>query len=239
MPAPAEVYYLSPTLEEGFSKGKRPHVSVSRCAPEDDVVTLAYGSSRDTDALSGAPHVLVDPSATRYWRTGLSKPTYFYLSRLIGTPAEDLPDPSGRIIREMPLVLKRLRSALGFGTGVTREPNSRGANRRGRIAIYTSDITSELGTDRCLIVTDPAYSRQGIQQITIPLLDASAFESRPGDVPVPIRPLSPGPEQNLFAATSMIFSVYERRHLEEYTPHVIDPRTLRSVENALALHFAL
>src|SRR5215212_792521 len=78
MPGPGEVFYLPPEPGDDSHKGDRPHVLVSLYGSDTEVVTLAYGSTRPTDALRGAEHVLVDPSSAAEQRTGLIYPTYVY-----------------------------------------------------------------------------------------------------------------------------------------------------------------
>lgn len=107
---------LSPSeFREGPSKGDRPHLVLSLCSEEAEVATFAYGSTKATDAAHGAAHVLVDPFATTYRGTGLTHPTYFYPSRLLTFAIEDLPEPSGRIIEELPLIREKLKTAVGLG----------------------------------------------------------------------------------------------------------------------------
>lgn len=243
MPGPGEVYYLPPELREGPGKGDRPHLVMSLCAPGAETSTFAYGSTKATDALRGAAHVLVDPYATGCGGTGLSRPTYFYPSRLLTFAIEDLPEPAGRIVRELPAMRNQLRCALGLGQGVTREGNSRGANRRGRIAEYAHGISRDLGATHCLVVTEARYSRNALQQTTIPLLNAMEYDATPGDVLVQ----STSGWRGRFAlrlhpillAVPMITTVHERDSLARYTRTIVSEAAMRDVEAALILHFGL
>jgi hypothetical protein len=245
MPDPGQVYFLPPELREGPAKGDRPHLVLSLCGEEAEVATFAYGSTKATDAAHGAAHVLVDPFATRYRGTGLSLPTYFYPSRLLTFAIADLTEPSGRIIDELPLIQQQqLKTALGLGQGVTSEPSYRGANRRGRIAEYAPWIADELGTSRCLVITEPGYSRAALQQTTIPILDSAEYDARPGDVVIhsnspdwPGRVLASA--ESLILAVPLITSVYERDSLASYSRHVISDDTMQQVDVALAAHFGL
>jgi hypothetical protein len=242
MPDPGQVYFLPPEFREGPDKGDRPHLVLSLCDEESDVATFAYGSTKGTDAAHGAAHVLVDPFATPYRGTGLTQPTYFYPSRLLTFATEDLPEPSGRIIDELPLIQQKLKTALGVGEGVTTERNYRGANRRGRMAEYAPPIADVLGTSRCVVITEPGYSRTSLQQTTIPILDTAEYDVRPGDVVIH-RDSSDGlagvfgNAESLILAVPMITSVYERDSLASYSRHLISDGTMREVEVALALHF--
>jgi hypothetical protein len=243
MPGPGQVYYLPPELREGPGKGDRPHLVLSLCAPGAETSTFAYGSTKATDALRGAAHVLVDPYATRCGGTGLSRPTYFYPSRLLTFAVDDLPEPAGRIVDELPAMRKQLKRALGLGQGVTREANGRGANRRGRIAEYTRGISRDLGATHCLVVTEARYSRSALQQTTVPLLNAMEYDATPGDVLVQ----STSGWQGRFAfqlhpvllAVPLITTVHERDSLARYTRTIVSEATMRDVEAALMLHFGL
>jgi hypothetical protein len=243
MPGPGQVYYLPPELREGPGKGDRPHLVLSLCAPGAETSTFAYGSTRGTDALRGAAHVRVDPFATRFGRTGLSRPTYFYPSRLLTFAIEDLPEPAGRIVHELSAIRTQLRRALGIGQGATGEANARGANRRGRIAEYAPTISEELGATHCLVVTEPGYSRASLQQTTIPLLNAMEYDATPGDVLVQS---TSGWQGRLFLevhpvllAVPLITTVHERDGIARYTRTIVSEPTLREVDAALLLHFGL
>ncbi len=242
MPDPGQVYFLPPEFREGPNKGNRPHLVLSLCGADAEVATFAYGSTKATDAAHGAAHVLVDPYATPYRGTGLSQPTYFYPSRLLTFAIADLPEPSGRIIDELPLIRQTLRTALGLGQGVTVERSYRGANRRGRIAEYAPWIAEELGAAKCVVITEAGYSRASLQQTTIPILSTEEYDARPGDVVVHrtssdwfARVFSKA--ESLILAVPMITSVYERDSLARYSQQLISETTMREVENALASHF--
>jgi hypothetical protein len=243
MPDPGQVYYLPPEFREGPGKGDRPHLVLSLCAPGAETSTFAYGSTKATDALRGAAHVRVEPRSTRFGNTGLSRPTYFYPSRLLTFAIEDLPEPAGRIIDELSAIRRELKRALGIGQGVTGEPNCRGANRRGRIAEYAPAISEELGATHCLVITEAGYSRAALQQTTIPLLNAMEYDATPGDVLVQ----NTSAWQGRFAlrvhpillAVPLITTVHERDSIVRYTRTIVSADTMRDVEAALLLHFGV
>lgn len=243
MPDRGHVYYLPPEFREGPGKGDRPHLVLSLCAPGAETSTFAYGSTRATDAVNGAAHVRVDPFATPFRGTGLSRPTCFYPSRLLTYAIEDLPEPCGRVIDELPAIQRQLMRALGLGQGVTREASYRGANRRGRIAEYAPAISEDLGATHCLVVTDPRYSRTALQQTTIPLLDAMQYDPSPGDVLVGNTSAWQGRfslrVHPILLAVPLITSVHERDSLARYTRTIVSEDTMREVETALVLHFGL
>jgi hypothetical protein len=242
MPNPGQVYYLPPERSEGRGKGDRPHVVVSAYEPAAEVVTFAYGSTKATEARHGAAHVLVDPLATAYRGTGLRFPTYIYPSRLISYAADQLFAPSGRIIDEMPQIRAELKRALGLGQGVTREANAPGANRRGRLVEYASEIATELETNVGLVVTQAAYSRASRQQITIPLLDSAEFETGHGDVTIAKGDwiTAPhGPAIEMFAAVPLVFTVFEPTSIRRYSSLSVSDATMSRIDLALAMHFGL
>lgn len=178
-----EVFYLPPEPREPADKGARPHVVLGLPRPDIDTVTLAYASTRRNDAVFGAEHVLIDPFATRYRGTGLVRPTCVYPSRLVVWPLDEIRSrsPAGRIVDEMPEIRASLVRALGFGTGVTNEPNRTGTNRRGRVVELLPDVAAEWEVNHAAILTEPDYSRHEYQQTVVPLLDDS-FEETSLDV---------------------------------------------------------
>lgn len=241
MPHPGQVYYLPREATEDASKGDRPHVLLSLCPPGAEIATLAYGSTKPTDARHGAEAVLVEPGATSYRGTGLVYPTYIYPSRLVSFPADALAAPAGLIIDEMPLIRESLRRALGLGTGVTRERNAPGMNRRGRLVELVPDVVEEWEVRYAVVVTEPRYSRTGFQQTVVPLLSEEC-EPRPLDVIFP--PASPlarvhPPLVHTMLATTMIATVHQPSSVACYLDIVIEPYLLRQVEAALVLHFGL
>lgn len=185
----------------------------------------------------------MDPFATRYRRTGLSQPTYFYPSRLVSRPTDDLPEPSGRIIDELSAIRQQLRLALGLGRGVTTERSYRGSNRRGRIALYSPWLAEEMEATHCVVITEPGYSRTSFQQTTIPILNEADYETRPGDLLLRrtgsdwLRSFTDA--DALIVAVPMITSVYERDSIARYLGDVVSEQTMRNVDAALVKHFGL
>jgi hypothetical protein len=241
MPHPGEVFYLPPETREGEHKGDRPHVLMSLCPPGSEVVTFAYGSTKNTDTWYGAEHVLVDPRSTWYGGTGLSEPTFVYPSRLVSYPAVALPEAAGRIVDELPVLRASLRRALGFGAGVTSERNVPGSSRRGRVVALKDDLAEEWGARCALIVTEPAYSRTGFQQTVVPILEDDC-EPAELDVIVPsgsnVTRLGTSYAQAMLAVT-MVATLYQPDHIARYLGLVIEPWIMRQVEVALSLHFGL
>jgi hypothetical protein len=241
MAHPGQVFYLPRDASEDISKGDRPHVLLSLCPPGSDVVTVAYGSTKATEAHHGAESVLVVPDASSYRGTGLRHPTYIYPSRLVSLAPDRLGAPAGRLIDEMPLIRAALRRALGLGTGVTRAPNARGANRRGRVVELTPEMAREWEVRYGLVVTEPGYSRTGYQQTIVPLLDDEC-EVRGLDLVLAAdsRFLSLGPLYTRpILAVTMVSTVYQPDHIARYLDLVCDMDLMRQVDAALALHFGI
>jgi len=241
MPHSGQIFYLPPEATEDASKGDRPHVLLSLCPPGAEIATLAYGSTKPTDARHGAEAVLVHPGATSYRGTGLAHPTYIYPSRLVSFPADALAAPAGLIIDEMPLIRESLRRALGLGTGITRERNAPGTNRRGRLMELVPALVEEWEVRYAMVVTAPGYSRTGFQQTVVPLL---SDECEPRSLDVILPPASAltrvhPPLAHTMLATTMVATVHQPSLVARYLDIVVEPDLMRRVESALVLHFGL
>lgn len=241
MPHPGDVFYLPPEASESFDKGDRPHVLLSLFDPRTPVATLAYGSTKSTDALHGAEYVLIDPTATAYRGTGLKRPTYVYTSRLVGFDRNAVGRCSGRIIDEMPEIRASLARALGIGRGVTGEVNTRRSNRRGRLVELAPDLAADWDVRYAVVITGPEYSRTGFQQTLVPLLDG---ECEAWDLDVVIRDaswLAPLGKRygTAILATSMASTVYLPSHIARFLDIVMPSRIMAEVDSALRLHFGL
>lgn len=241
MPYPGEVFYLPPELGEDPGKGDRPHVLLSPWQANQPLVTLAYGSTQSTDARHGAEHVLVDPAETSYGGIGLVHPTYVYTSRLVCYPAAALPPYAGRIIDEMPEIRASLGRALGLGSGATHEPNARGTNRRGRVVELTADLAEEWDLHHAVVVTASRYSRNGFQQLVVPLLDGR-YEADASDIILS--------DEAWFArigdrfgaailATSMVSTVYGPVQIARFLEVVVPAYVMDRLDQSLTRHFDL
>ncbi len=243
MHTPGDVYFLPPRAGEAVdpTKGHRPHLALSTWEPEPVVLTLAYGSTKSTEAAAGAAFVLIDPLRAASRHTGISAPTYFYPSRLVSVLPEDLPRPRGRVVRELPAVRDALQMALGLGCGVTAESNVRGSNRRGRLVRFTEKLTGLTGFGHAIVVTEPAYSRRGRQQTLVPVFPEADFEMVDLDFVAPAsgwtRHLR-GRRESVIVSPSMIFTVFEPDWIERYAG-IVDPITMNRLDEALRLHFGL
>jgi len=208
---------------------------------ETEPSTLAHGSTSGRDAAYGARHVLIDPRTAPFRRTGFSRPTYVYTSRLVSAARSELGTAAGQIVAEMPEIRVSLARALGLGTGVTREGNVPGSNRRGRLIETTADVVADWDVRHALVLTEPEYSRHGYQQTVVPLLD-EGFE--PGDFDV-----QPADNRWLktlkwrygtaILAVPMVSTLYLPDHIARFLDIVVPNEVMDHVERALVAHFGL
>ena len=240
--SPGDVFYLRREAGEPRTKGPRPHLLLHPRTPrQDDPLTLAFGSTKNTDAQYGAEHVLVDPLASTRPGTGLSRPTYVYTSRLVSAGVGELGPVRGRIVDEMPAIRQSLVRALGLGTGVTREMNAWGSNRRGRLVETTRAVVEEWGIDHALVVTEPHYSREGYQQTVVPLLDDS-FEASELDVVLDDRAWLGFLAERYGAgslAVPMVSTLFLPDHIARFLNIVAPAEVMSEVERGLVAHLRL
>jgi len=238
---PGEVYYLQPDLYEPEGKGDRPHVLLSPWRKETGTSTLAYGSSSGNDANHRAEHVFIDPRAGRYRGTGLVRPTYIYPSKLVLAAVDTLGPRAGRIIHEMPAIRASLVRSLGVGSGVTRERNGWGYNRRGRLVELTPDLEDEWEVSHALVVTEPHYSRAGYHQTVVPLLDGS-FQIAEFDVPLQDTAWLSHLEsryRGAFIGVPMASTAYAPDHIVRFLGIVVPPEIMAEVDRSLVAYFGL
>lgn len=238
---PGEVWYLPPDRLRGGDRKCRRHVLLTACENQGRHATLAYASTQQTEAIFGAAHVLLDPDATAYGRsggTGFARPTYIYPSRLVGTSGDEMQRFAGRIIDELPSLRAALRRALGIRAhAAIANPGWRGC-----VVRLAADVAKEMDCDHGVIVTEPRYARRERYQLVIPILDLRHFERAEGDVVAegePWIPLLVGTDAPVAIAVEMIQSVFHPTDVEHEIVAVLDPRTLAQVEDRLRGRFGL
>jgi hypothetical protein len=208
----------------------------------DGVATLAYCSTRDTEARHGAASVLIDPAIRENAGCGISRATYIYPSRLTSYGFPALGRPAGRIVSALPDIRRELVRALGLGTGVCTEKDLPLGNRRGSVIVLPDRFAAMTGYAHAVVVTEPVYSRERRQQMIVPLLDPGEFEESALDVVVRHHPwisrAIPGGQEVLLAPT-LVTTIFEPDFLEAYTGAVVDAITMGRIEQALQSHFAL
>src|SRR4051794_8278634 len=118
---PGEVWFLPPEAEEGGDPKGRRHVLLTPCEDEEDIGVFAYASTQQTEARFGAACLLVHPDGAGHARSGFTRPTWVYLSRLVPARSESLLRMTGRLIDELPELRLLLHEAFGIGSGIASE----------------------------------------------------------------------------------------------------------------------
>lgn len=247
LPISGESYWLPPEVGSHDKDSPRPHVVVSPAPQNDAVVTLAFGSTSDLQAVRySAPHVIVDSSSATFPLSGLSETTFFYPSRLAVSLLTDMPRrPSGRIVDEFPELRDRqLPRAVGLGTGVVGIPGPALSSRRGQIAVFTSEFTDLIGAAYGVVVTWPPYSLRDQVQNVVPIVDGAEFDAVAPNILIS-NVSWVGQLDSISSALLMVQLVQgaydggpdlplEERDIRGYLPEPIDPETMRSLDEALA-----
>jgi hypothetical protein len=178
---PGEIFVLPRDAYEGGDPKSRAHVAVSLPGSSQDITTLAFCSTEDTEARFGAPHVVLNPRAPTFGITGLSALTYVYPSRLVNEEYLRLGTPIGRVVDEMPLLRDVLRVALGVGQGTATHGHARGTLRM-QVVLLGAALAEEVETRHALVVADPMYARRQRFVNIVPLYDAEDFEPADSDI---------------------------------------------------------
>lgn len=230
-------------MAEGDSK-HRPHVLLRDCHADALMASFAFASTQMTEARYGAQNVLINPAATTYSGSGFSQPTYVYPSRIVAVNPEDLGEPVGRVIDEMPAIRSALRRAIGLGTGTSMSDGAASGSHRGHFLVLSDELSAELEASLAVILTEPTYSNQERFQIVVPVLSEQEYEI--GDLDVPIQA---GTSQWLmqvdkkyeksFFWTEAVFSLFHHREVRQYSKLAVDEGTLRELERSLEIYFQI
>lgn len=243
---PGEVWLLPPDARQGGDPKARRHVLLTRCMGDGaEIVILAYASTRGTEAAHGAANVLLDPSSTRYGRsgrTGFERPTYIYPSRLVPVGASSLTELKGRIIDEMAEIRARLRQALGIRAESAGGGDVGLESWRGRVVEFSDGFARELECRFGLIVTDPVYSSARRYQVIIPILDPEEFEAGERDLVAMGQPwmksIDPALE-SVWLAVDLVQSVFHPFEIARWTGATVDEQTLAELDRHLLALFSL
>jgi hypothetical protein len=234
--------YLLPAEEDpGGDPKDRAHLVVSLVDPLSDLVTLAYCSTRSSEADLGSPHVLVDPSGATFAVTGLREATYVYPSRLVTEEILRLGQPIGRVLDEMPAVRRELRLALGIGLGTAHTPGPALGGLRGQLIQLGPTLAEQLTTRYAVVVANPTYARKQRYLNIVPLFDSDEYEPASVDLVCDRRQWAAGlalPERVLICI-SAICSCYglDPNHLDAVLGRVVDDATTQSIDDGLLRHF--
>jgi hypothetical protein len=237
---PGEVHYLPPDDMPGGDPQTRRHVVASTCAPPSESATLAFGSTKATEASFGATYYLLDPFASNYRQTGFDQPTYIYLSRLFSTDIDALGRPHGQIVHELPTLLHLVGVALGVGTG-TSDGGRAAGSLRGRLVQFDPLLAQSLDTKFGLIVTEPRYSVRQRYQTVIPILDGDRFDAAANDVVAEQRDWIAALDnaRAVIFAVPDVFTVWHRSRISRPLPNVVDAATINAIDEAFQRHFGI
>jgi hypothetical protein len=239
---PGEVYFLPRGAAEGGDTKPRRHVLLANCEDGADLAGFAYASTQLTEAAWGAPNALVNPAATKYRRTGFSRPTYVYPSRIVSVDPECLEEPEGKVIDELPLIRTALSEALGLGTGTSNGRGPAAGSWRGRIVRLKPTIAEEVGGMLAVIVSDPEYSKAERYQNVVPILSFDEYEALDSDVEIADTSLLEKVDKSLHRAflwTRAVFAVFQPTEVEVSSLVTIDEATIAELDESLRLHFEL
>ena len=238
---PGEVWFLPPAAEKGGDPKERRHVVLAPCDEVGDVGSFAYASTQGTEARFGAPHLFVDPGSSRSPRTGFSRPSYVYPSRMTLAYSEDLLRKTGQLVDEMPQLRGVLREAVGLGR-LRAETAWVPPNWRGRVVRLSTGASESIGYQHGIVVTEPAYSSRERYQLIVPVIEASHLEPERGDLVITegdwLRSIGSGPSGVLIAIPDTQ-SIFHPLEIDGWTGTVVDATAMGQIEDALAGFFAL
>ena len=209
-----------------------PYVLLTPCRDHTKIVTLAFCSTKDVQAVLGAPHVEVKERSRLFTATGLDKTTFVYPSQLVTSTREDLRTFRGRLMDQLTqLSDNELPRALGYGTGAYGGRGLARASLRGVVMQLNEEGQEEASTDHVIIVADPFYSNQREFLNAIPLFPATAdIQHIEPDIVFPdslpwVRQLGMGA---VIAAVRFVWGLH-------FDDHVLRPRSRPVDEESMAL----
>jgi hypothetical protein len=261
IPLPGTIYYV-PTEEGSHDPSDaRPHVVVSPPEQNHTLVTLALISTSNLQATRfNASHVYVDKASPLFGATGLTESSYVYPSRLVVCHTEDLPEPAGKLIDEIPELFDiRLPRALGLGSPVSRPASRRRPALRGYIAMFTEAYADLVSCRYGVVITHPAYSKHRQVQTYVPIFDADEYDTVPpafivdpthGSLSEPVTRGSTRSNElrwtrqltgiaNPLLMVQLVQSAYAGAtdpEIARYLPIPVDARTLRQLDEALCAY---
>lgn len=190
-PTIGDVQLLPPEPDPDGDDKERPHVLLTHARTPSDTITLAYATTRATDAVPAAarpgmvpplpaPHVIVDPRRPGTATTGFRQRSYVLLNRLFSTGLDGQGRHVGRVVDELGAMRAGLPGALGIGTGSGREGPYPGS-MRGLVVEFQRHVTEMNGARLGVVVTDPTYATRARIVTLVPLYDAVDFAPLAGE----------------------------------------------------------
>lgn len=221
----------------------KPRPFVAAATPDvPRTATLAYGSTQQSEEVSGARCVRVAPQRHGINRNGLREHTLFYPGILLREDYAFLPAPAGTLGKSMGPFRSALRAALGIGTGSCLTAGAPAGSRRGQIVELRRSLARDVRTRYAIVLTEPGYSRARHYDVILPLLVGDGrlasdtilrvaqrewfevFGHRPRSVLLPI---------------PVVQSTWYEADIIGETPHVVDDETLTDIDVALRSFFSL
>jgi hypothetical protein len=223
-------------------KPTRPWLLVHDPAEGEGSNVLAYGTSRDTEAIEGATALDIR------WRrlSGHFAESRFFTVRLRTEPAEEVPERIGYARDRSDDIRAALRQSLGIGTGVGSSP--RPTIQRGQVVVLSAEVTEYLdGARTAVIVTEPRYSALRRHQLLLPVYSGEDDVAQPGEVECerPWVQSLPGAPTRIVIATTTILTHSEpgrpRRPggIVGLTVARLDAATMENVDASLTAHLHL
>lgn len=238
---PGEVHWLPPEAIGGGDPKERRQVLLSACPPDTETVTFAFGSTKGTEASLGATHLVLNPFATNYRGTGFDEPTYIYLSRLFSTHVDELGQPVGQIVYELPSLLRLMGIALGLGTGTAIHGRAAGS-LRGRVVQFSRELRESVGANYGIVVTEPRYSVRRRYQTIIPIVNGAEYGSTLYDIAVAASGapwLAALELETAVLTVPDVFSAFHASRIANVLPTAVDEATMNALDEALRVHFGL
>jgi hypothetical protein len=238
---PGHVFWLSRGATWLNRDKPRPFVLATRCGPG-VIGTLAYGSSRDTEARSGAARVQVNPAPAGVNRNGLTTRTSFYPGILLRETYGGLPEHAGSLGTYLAGLRAALREALGIGRGSCLRPDAPVGSRRGRIVELEPRTAAHLRSPFAALLTGPEYSRVENYHVILPIQPGDGFAAPETVLRIERQDwfaLFPGRMNSILLPIPAVQSVWYGERIIRETEHVLDGETLTRIDRALCRYFSL
>lgn len=219
----------------------RPFV-LTTSADQNTLGTLVYGSTQETEKLSGAAYVEVAPAPHGLNRNGLHRRTYFYPGTLIPVVHERLPASAGFLGKSLHELRTALRTALGIGRGACIRPGAPAGSCRGRVVAVHPDLAREIQASSAVVLTEPEYSAHRHYQIILPIVTAAAQNDGRFDL-VASASKWPGLFEvgvdRVLLPVPLTQSVWHPDDIAGETEYVVDDGTLAEIDRRLCDYFSL
>lgn len=238
---PGHVFWLRRGASWLNGDKPRPFVLATRCGPG-VVGTLAYGSTRETEARFGAARIQVDPARAGLNRNGLAARTFFYPGILYRETYTALHEHVGSLGPYLAGFRVALREALGIGRGSCLQPGAPVGSRRGRIVELKSDTATHLRTRFAALLTGPEYSRVENYHVIVPIQPGDGFTAAETVLRVDRHDwfaLFPGAIHSVLLPIPAVQSVWYADRVMRETEYVLGDDTLAEIDRRLCAYFSL